>query len=72
MGHFDRQGGGDNPTSWNSAHASQGLQPAEPGGDRRGRPVLLLRQRLNRPLEQGAMDCRRYFRSLAPASPAID
>ncbi len=24
VGHFDRQGGGDNPTSWNSAHASRG------------------------------------------------
>ena len=24
LGHHDRQGGGDNPTSWNSAHASKG------------------------------------------------
>ena len=24
LGHFDRQGGGTNPTSWNSAHASRG------------------------------------------------
>lgn len=24
VGHFDREGGGDNPTSWNSAHASRG------------------------------------------------
>lgn len=24
VGHFDRGGGGDNPTSWNSAHASRG------------------------------------------------
>jgi hypothetical protein len=24
VGHFDRQGGGQNPTSWNSAHASRG------------------------------------------------
>jgi hypothetical protein len=24
LGHFDRQGGGDNPTSWNSAHDSRG------------------------------------------------
>jgi hypothetical protein len=24
VGHFDRQGGGENPTSWNSAHASRG------------------------------------------------
>ncbi len=24
VGHHDRQGGGDNPTSWNSAHGSQG------------------------------------------------
>lgn len=24
VGHHDRQGGGDNPTSWNSAHASRG------------------------------------------------
>jgi hypothetical protein len=23
-GHHDRQGGGDNPTSWNAAHASRG------------------------------------------------
>lgn len=27
VGHFDRQGGGDNPTSWNSAHDSQGCSP---------------------------------------------
>ncbi|MGH7502677.1 MAG: lectin [Longimicrobiales bacterium] len=24
VGHFDKTGGGDNPTSWNSAHASRG------------------------------------------------
>ncbi len=24
LGHHDRQGGGDNPTSWNSAHSSRG------------------------------------------------
>jgi hypothetical protein len=24
VGHFDREGGGDNPTSWNAAHASGG------------------------------------------------
>jgi hypothetical protein len=24
VGHHDRQGGGDNPTSWNSAHGSRG------------------------------------------------
>jgi hypothetical protein len=24
VGHFDREGGGDNPTSWNAAHASRG------------------------------------------------
>ena len=24
VGHHDRQGGGDNPTSWNSAHTSRG------------------------------------------------
>ena len=24
VGHHDRQGGGQNPTSWNSAHASRG------------------------------------------------
>jgi len=24
VGHFDRQGGGEDPTSWNSAHGSQG------------------------------------------------
>jgi hypothetical protein len=28
LGHFDRQGGGDNPTSWNSAHASRGCSQA--------------------------------------------
>ncbi|HUE88440.1 MAG TPA: hypothetical protein VMO26_20380 [Vicinamibacterales bacterium] len=29
VGHHDRQGGGANPTSWNSAHASKGCsQPA--------------------------------------------
>ena len=24
VGHFDREGGGNNPTSWNSAHGSRG------------------------------------------------
>ena len=24
LGHYDRQGGGENPTSWNSAHDSRG------------------------------------------------
>jgi hypothetical protein len=36
LGHHDRQGGGDNPTSWNSAHASQGCSQADlqgTGGD---------------------------------------
>ena len=28
VGHHDRQGGGDNPTSWNSAHASKGCSQA--------------------------------------------
>jgi hypothetical protein len=28
VGHHDRQGGGDNPTSWNSAHASKGCGQA--------------------------------------------
>jgi hypothetical protein len=28
VGHFDRQGGGDNPTSWNSAHPSRGCSQA--------------------------------------------
>jgi hypothetical protein len=28
VGHFDRQGGGENPTSWNSAHASKGCSQA--------------------------------------------
>jgi hypothetical protein len=28
MGHHDRQGGGTNPTSWNSAHASKGCSQA--------------------------------------------
>ena len=27
-GHHDRQGGGANPTSWNSAHATQGCSAA--------------------------------------------
>jgi hypothetical protein len=36
MGHHDRQGGGANPTSWNSAHASKGCSQANlrgTGGD---------------------------------------
>jgi hypothetical protein len=36
LGHFDRQGGGDLPTSWNSAHASSGCSQANlraTGGD---------------------------------------
>jgi hypothetical protein len=36
VGHFDRQGGGDNPTSWNSAHPSRGCSQANlqaTGGD---------------------------------------
>ncbi len=36
VGHFDRQGGGQNPTSWNSAHASRGCGQANlraTGGD---------------------------------------
>jgi len=28
LGHFDRQGGGENPTSWNSAHNSRGCSQA--------------------------------------------
>lgn len=28
VGHHDRQGGGDNPTSWNSAHGSRGCSQA--------------------------------------------
>ena len=28
LGHYDRQGGGQNPTSWNSAHASRGCSQA--------------------------------------------
>lgn len=28
VGHHDRQGGGDHPTSWNSAHASKGCSQA--------------------------------------------
>jgi len=28
VGHLDRQGGGQNPTSWNSAHASRGCSQA--------------------------------------------
>ena len=34
VGHHDKQGGGDNPNSWNSAHASRGwilIPPALPG-----------------------------------------
>lgn len=36
VGHHDRQGGGDNPTSWNSAHASRGCGQTDlqgTGGD---------------------------------------
>ena len=36
LGHHDRQGGGDNPTSWNSAHGSRGCSPSNlrsTGGD---------------------------------------
>lgn len=36
LGHHDRQGGGDNPTSWNSAHASRGCSQSNlqsTGGD---------------------------------------
>ncbi len=36
LGHHDRQGGGDHPTSWNSAHASKGCGQANlqaTGGD---------------------------------------
>lgn len=36
LGHHDRQGGGQNPTSWNSAHASRGCSQANlqgTGGD---------------------------------------
>ncbi len=36
VGHFDRQGGGDDPTSWNSAHASRGCGQSDlqgTGGD---------------------------------------
>jgi hypothetical protein len=36
MGHHDRQGGGTNPTSWNSAHGSKGCSQANlraTGGD---------------------------------------
>ena len=36
VGHFDREGGGDNPTSWNSAHPSRGCSQANlqaTGGD---------------------------------------
>jgi len=29
VGHHDRQGGGDRPTSWNSAHASKGCSQAD-------------------------------------------
>jgi hypothetical protein len=28
VGHHDRQGGGNNPTSWNSAHGSRGCSQA--------------------------------------------
>ena len=31
VGHFDRQGGGANPTSWNSAHGSRGCSQANLG-----------------------------------------
>lgn len=36
VGHHDRQGGGDNPSSWNNAHASRGCGQADlqgTGGD---------------------------------------
>ena len=36
VGHFDRTGGGDNPTSWNSAHTSRGCSQSDlqgSGGD---------------------------------------
>jgi hypothetical protein len=36
VGHHDRQGGGDNPTSWNSAHSSRGCSQSNlrsTGGD---------------------------------------
>jgi hypothetical protein len=36
LGHHDRQGGGDNPTSWNSAHGSRGCSQSDlqgTGGD---------------------------------------
>lgn len=36
VGHHDREGGGDNPTSWNSAHGSRGCSQADlqgTGGD---------------------------------------
>ena len=36
VGHFDRQGGGDNPTSWNQAHASRSCSQEDlraTGGD---------------------------------------
>ena len=36
VGHFDREGGGENPTSWNSAHDSRGCSQANlqgTGGD---------------------------------------
>jgi hypothetical protein len=36
LGHFDKQGGGERPTSWNSAHASNGCSQANlrsTGGD---------------------------------------
>jgi hypothetical protein len=36
VGHHDRQGGGENPTSWNSAHGSRGCGQADlqgSGGD---------------------------------------
>jgi hypothetical protein len=29
VGHFDKQGGGANPTSWNSAHASRSCSQAD-------------------------------------------
>ena len=43
VGHHDRQGGGANPNSWNSAHPSKGCSQAEPGRHRRQRLLLLLR-----------------------------
>ena len=53
VGHHDRQGGGANPTSWNSAHATPGCSIEELAQGRRRRLLLLLRGEVNRNRRSG-------------------